>query len=164
MTPQRMMFGGLVLAAIGGVVTGASYQMTDPGGTYTVAWGLVAVGAWFFLRGVFRAMRGKGSTGAAPAVPEATPIPALPPVDRAAGPSGSAAAPAAPAGTASSTPAASGGYAVASPASAQETARAVVRRCPFCAEEIQPQAILCRWCGRQLNATGELPPPPPPAL
>lgn len=31
------------------------------------------------------------------------------------------------------------------------------KRCPFCAERIQLQAVKCRWCGEFLNST----PPPP---
>ncbi len=40
-----------------------------------------------------------------------------------------------------------------------------VRRCPFCAEEIRPEAIKCKWCGSMLDgpeATGAALPPPPP--
>jgi hypothetical protein len=43
-----------------------------------------------------------------------------------------------------------------------------VRRCPFCAEEIHPEAIKCKWCGSMLDgsestgaALSPLPSPPP---
>ena len=144
MTPQRLMFGGIVLAAIGGIITWATYAMAEEGDTYPVAWGLMAVGGWFFLRGLFRLMRGKGS---------GTPVPEgySPPAPTVTSP-----APAPPVATGYS-PAATPGQ-VAAPVAP----RPALRRCPFCAEEIQPQAVICRWCGRQV--AGEVPPPPPPSL
>lgn len=26
------------------------------------------------------------------------------------------------------------------------------RRCPFCAEDIKPEAVVCRWCNRSLTS------------
>ncbi|MGO9008409.1 MAG: hypothetical protein ACLQIQ_20485 [Beijerinckiaceae bacterium] len=50
---------GVLVAAIGLVVSVASYAaVSHSGGTYFVAWGAVAVGAWRFLVGLFQVFRG----------------------------------------------------------------------------------------------------------
>jgi hypothetical protein len=49
---------GVGLAAIGIVITAVTYSAASHGGTYVVAWGAIAVGAWRFLLGLFQAVRG----------------------------------------------------------------------------------------------------------
>ncbi|MGP0060801.1 MAG: hypothetical protein ACLPID_16100 [Beijerinckiaceae bacterium] len=50
---------GVLIAVVGLVVSVASYAaVSHSGGTYFVAWGAVAVGAWRFLVGLFQVLRG----------------------------------------------------------------------------------------------------------
>lgn len=51
---KRYILMGLAMAAIGGVITAASYEYG--GGTYVVTYGLIAVGAYYFLKGIFKMM------------------------------------------------------------------------------------------------------------
>jgi len=48
----RLILLGLVLVAVGAAITGISYSYG--GGTYVVTYGLMAVGAWQFLKGVVK--------------------------------------------------------------------------------------------------------------
>jgi hypothetical protein len=58
---------GVGLAAIGIVITAVTYSAASHGGTYVVAWGAMAVGAWRFLLGLFQILRGTVGGSAAPA-------------------------------------------------------------------------------------------------
>jgi hypothetical protein len=33
--------------------------------------------------------------------------------------------------------------------------RAKLKKCPFCAEWIEPETVVCRFCGRDLNSSGD---------
>ena len=48
---------GLLLAAVGGGITLASYASASDGGTYVVWWGLIAFGGWMALGGVVEMAR-----------------------------------------------------------------------------------------------------------
>lgn len=50
---------GVLIAVIGIVVTAGSYAaVSHSGGTYVVAWGAIAVGAWRFILGIVQVVRG----------------------------------------------------------------------------------------------------------
>jgi hypothetical protein len=62
---------GLLLAAIGLTVSAVSYAaVSRSGGTYFVAYGVVAIGAWRFLLGIFQLVR--GALGGQPAFAQTT--------------------------------------------------------------------------------------------
>src|SRR5712675_2021218 len=58
---------GVGLAAIGIIITAVTYSAASHGGTYVVAWGAIAVGAWRFLLGLFQILRGSVGGSSAPA-------------------------------------------------------------------------------------------------
>src|ERR1700682_5596655 len=58
---------GVGLAAIGIIITAVTYSAASHGGTYVVAWGAIAVGAWRFLLGLFQILRGPFGARTAPA-------------------------------------------------------------------------------------------------
>jgi hypothetical protein len=51
---------GLVAIVLGGILTGGSYVLAPQlGGKYYVTWGIVALGVFWLLRGIFRKIGGK---------------------------------------------------------------------------------------------------------
>jgi hypothetical protein len=64
---------GLAIAAIGIIITAASYSaVSHSGGTYVVTWGAMAIGAWRFLLGLSQLIRGGANAPAAPFAPAET--------------------------------------------------------------------------------------------
>ena len=45
---------GTVLALVGGGITGGTYLLAGPGGTYIVAWGIIIFGVVWFLIGLVK--------------------------------------------------------------------------------------------------------------
>jgi hypothetical protein len=52
--PQELILSGFGLTALGGIITGATYGSAGGGDTHMVILGLMAVGDWNFLRGLYR--------------------------------------------------------------------------------------------------------------
>lgn len=51
--------GGLLVAALGGGITAATYFLAPwTGGLYVVTWGIILVGAFLFLRGLVKMLAG----------------------------------------------------------------------------------------------------------
>ena len=50
--PSARMIVGIVIAAVGGLITWVSYSSANEGGTYVITWGIIAVGALIFLSGL----------------------------------------------------------------------------------------------------------------
>jgi hypothetical protein len=58
--PQELMLSGLVLTALGGIITGATYGSASSGDANVVILALLAVGDWNFLRGLYGWARQQG--------------------------------------------------------------------------------------------------------
>jgi len=54
----KVFLAGIAMLVLGVLVTGVTYSMAKPGGTYVVTFGLFAVGAINALKGLFRMLVG----------------------------------------------------------------------------------------------------------